>query len=122
EDGFAGTLLFSHGGAGEELASTEIYILKKELLLELMDYCSDGRRTHFHRDALAHFLSQGGKMAVYIHEGYFSRITCVGDYYRASMDLLRPEVRADLIPGEPRPIRPKARAASRPASGAGAAE
>ncbi|MCD8117473.1 MAG: glucose-1-phosphate adenylyltransferase subunit GlgD [Oscillospiraceae bacterium] len=120
EDGFAGTLLFSHGGAGEELASTEIYILKKELLLELMDYCSDGRRTHFHRDALAHFLSQGGKMAVYIHEGYFSRITCVGDYYRASMDLLRPEVRADLFPWETRPIRTKERAESSTYYGDGA--
>lgn len=110
-DGFARQLLFSPGDKpGEGLASTEIYIIKKELLLSLMDYCSDGRRIHFHRDALAHFLDQGGRMAIYVHEGWFRRIASVRDYYNASMEMFQPEKCGELFPRGERPIRTKERA------------
>jgi glucose-1-phosphate adenylyltransferase len=108
-DGFSRRMIFSQGGAGEGLASTEMYILKKELLLSLMDYCSDGVRVHFHRDALAHYLSQGGQVGIYVHRGYFRRIASVQNYYEASMDMLEPAVMNQLFPAR-RPIRTKERA------------
>lgn len=108
-DGFSQRLLFSPAGEGEGLASTEVYILKKELLLSFMDFCSDGGRLHFHRDALAHYLAEGGRVGIFVHEGYFRRVASALDYYEASMDMLRPEVMNSLFPEE-RPVRTKERA------------
>ncbi len=109
-DGFARHLLFSEGGPGEGLFSREIYILKRELLLQLMDYCSDALHNHFHRDAVAHYLAQGGKIAVYEHNQYARRITSVRDYYDASMELHQPQMMAELFPADGLPIRTKERA------------
>jgi glucose-1-phosphate adenylyltransferase len=108
-DGFSQHMLFSQGGETLGLASTEMYILKKELLLSFMDFCSDGERVHFHRDALAHYLREGGRVGIYVHEGYFRRIATALDYYEASMDMLKPEVMSQLFPAQ-RPIRTKERA------------
>lgn len=108
-NGFSTHLLFSDSRRTEGLASTEIYILKKELLLSFMDYCADGGKVHFHRDALAHYLAEGGRVGIYEHRGYFRRIRSVLDYHQASMDLMRPEVMNDLFPAD-RPIRTKERA------------
>ena len=109
-DGFARRLLFSEGGPGEGLFSREIYIIKKDLLLELMEYCSDSVHDHFHRDAVAHFLAEGGEIAVYEHNIYARRITSVKDYYDASMELVGPQVMAELFPEGGLPIRTKERA------------
>lgn len=109
EDGFARELIFAPGGTGKGLACSEMYILKKTLLLKLMDYCSDGARTHFHRDAIAHYLATGGKVAVYVHEGYMRRIASARDYYDASMDMLDNGTMAELFPAR-RPIHTKERA------------
>ncbi len=108
-DGFSTHLIFSNGGPGEGVAVTEMYIMKKELLLQLMEYCADGAKAHFHRDALTHFVQIGGKVGVYVHEGYFRRITSVIDYFQASMETLRPDVMNDLFPAD-RPVRTKERA------------
>jgi len=109
EDGFSRELIFSPGGAGKGLACSEMYIIRKTLLLKLMDFCSDGLRTHFHRDAIAHYLAQGGKVAVYVHEGYIRRIASARDYYDASMDMLDNDTMAELFPAR-RPIHTKERA------------
>ncbi len=110
DDGYARRLLFSEGGPGEGLFSREIYIMKKDLLLSFMDFCSEGGKNHFHRNAIAHYLSEGGKIAVYEHNEYARRITSVRDYYDASMELLDPVNMAALFPSEDRPIRTKERA------------
>lgn len=108
-DGFAQKLLFAPAGAGEGLACSEMYILKRSLLLSFMDDCADGERTHFHRDAVAHYLASGGAVGIYVHEGYIRRITSARDYFSVSMDMLDGETMADLFP-ESRPIRTKERA------------
>ena len=108
-DGFSRELIFSPDSRGEGLASAEIYLLKKDLLLSFMDYCSDGDRLHFHRHALAHYIATGGKVGIYVHEGYIRRICTAQEYFTASMDMLTPEVMTDFFP-EDRPIRTKERA------------
>ena len=109
-DGYARKLLFSEGGPGPGLFSREIYILKRDFLLELMDFCSDMSHNHFHRDALAHYLAEGGKIAVYEHNQYARRITSVRDYYDASLELFQPKMMAELFPEDGLPIRTKERA------------
>ena len=108
-DGFSDKLIFSTGTVCEGLSSTEIYLMKKDLLLSFMDYCSESRLLHFHRDALAHYLSEGGRVGVYVHDGYFRRIASALDYFNATMDMLTPAVMTQFFPDD-RPIRTKERA------------
>ena len=108
EDGFSRSLVFSPDSRGEGLAATEMYLIKKDLLLSFMDYCSDGTKLHFHRNALANYLANGGKVGIYVHKGYIRRIYTALEYYSASMDMLRKEVMLDFFP-EDRPIRTKER-------------
>lgn len=109
-DGFASRLLFSQSGAGEGLLSLEVYIIKKSLLLELMDHCAATGELHFHRVGVAHYLKNGGRIAVYRHEGFARRICSAQDYYEASMALLRPGAMQDLFPANARPVRTRERA------------
>lgn len=108
EDGKVGKVLFHQTGDGEGVAATELYIARKDTLLELLDHCEAEHRFHFHKDCLAHYLEQGGEMDVYLHEGYAVRIDSVSDYYQANMAMLQSRARADLFP-EDRPVRTKER-------------
>lgn len=109
-DGFARRLISVEEGPGAGLASLEVYIIKKELLLSLMDYCADTGKMHFHRDAVKHYLGTGGRIAVYEHTGYARRIFSALDYYQASMELLDRSVMAQLFPEGERLVRTKERA------------
>ena len=107
-DGKVEKVLFHQVGAGEGLAAMEIYVVKKETLLDLLAHCEAENRFHFHKDCLAHYLEQGGEMDVFLYDGYTTRIDSVDDYYRASMDMLKAGPRADLFPTD-RPVRTKER-------------
>ena len=109
EDGFAGEMIFSPGGKGEGIAATEVYLIRKQTLLSIMDYCERRGKEHFHRDGVAHYLAEGGRVGLYRHEGYLRRILSAEDYYQASMDMLEPEIMTQFFP-EDRPIRTKERA------------
>ncbi len=109
EDGFSSEMVFSSGGKGEGLAATEVYLMKKELLLSIMDYCAKSGKEHFHRDGIAHYIAGGGKVGIYVHEGYLCRVASAQDYFEASMDMLEPEIMLQFFP-EDRPIRTKERA------------
>ena len=108
-DGFSRKLIFSDGRGRDGVGATEVYILKKSLLMDFMAYCGDGGFTHFHRDAMAHYIAEGGRVGLYIHEGYFRRIRSSQDYYEASMEMLEKDVMAQFFP-EDRPVRTKDRA------------
>ncbi len=105
-DGFARGMIFNQTAAGEGAASLEAYIISKQLLLDMMSSCAASNRYHFHRDAIADYLASGGKVNVCFHRGYGKRIMSTEAYYRASMDMLRAEKRAELFPPE-RPVRTK---------------
>lgn len=109
EEGFSGEMLFAPPGDKRGVASLEMYILKKDLLLALMDYCSDTGCVHFHRDGLAHYLAEGGRVGIFLHDKYVCRIASAADYFRASMDMLEPDIMAQLFPAD-RPVLTKERA------------
>ena len=102
-------LLFRQRGAGPGVAALEIYIIRKDVLLLILDRCAQENRFHFHHDGLADYLAQGGSMDAVLHEGYAARIDNVEDYFSASMDMLQPGPRASLFPTD-RPVRTKERA------------
>jgi glucose-1-phosphate adenylyltransferase len=103
-DGFSERMLI--GGSGEGIPSLEAYIISKKLLLSMMEDCARENRLHFHRNAIAGYLDSGGKICVYIHDGYAAPITDTRGYFRTSMDMLDTAKRSELFPPE-RPVRTK---------------
>ncbi len=105
-DGLVERVRFDRQGEGSGLAALECYIVRKDVLLELMDKCRENNLYSFHRDAVHMFLAQGGKMDVYIHPGYACAIKDVNTYYQASMDMLDSRCRGEMFPAA-RPVRTK---------------
>ena len=105
-DGFARKMAFNQHDKGEGLASLEVYVISKKLLIDLMGYCFTENKYHFHRDAIANYLENGGRVKIYLHKGYARRIMSKASYFSTSMDILSSDVRADLFPAE-RPVRTK---------------
>ena len=100
-DGLADQLLcMQTAGTDDGYALLEVYMMRTKLLLELVDWCSERGRIHFNRDALMHVFSTGGKVGVYLHEGYARHIESVADYYEANMDMLIKEKRKQMFPPE----------------------
>ena len=105
EDGFAKALRFDRTG-GEGVCALEGYIIKKAVLLEMMDECREKEQFRFHRDCLRNYLENGGRINTYIHTGYASIIRTVEDYYKANMDMLVKENIYEIFPAD-RPVRTK---------------
>ena len=91
--------------AENSLESLEVYVISKQLLLNLVDYCAAHDIYSFSRGVLQPRLNDL-KLVPYIHKGFSGRFQSVGDYFQRSMDLLDTEVRNDLFNDE-RPIRTK---------------
>ncbi len=105
-DGDVRQVLFDRLGHGEGIPSLEGFIARKDALVELMDKCKARNLYSFHKDAVALYLNEGGRMSTYVHPGYAASIRTVQAYYRASMDMLDAGNRAQLFPAE-RPVRTK---------------
>jgi len=104
-------MVFSDSENTGGLPSIEVYIINKQLLLDLIEWCSSNGRLHFHRDALAHYLSEGGTVGLYLHKGYTARICSVSNYFSANMDMLKAENRNDLFSDE-NPVYTKGRSSA----------
>lgn len=103
QHGFVTEMAFNPFSAdGQE--GLEMYIMSKDLLISMVDYAAAHSMSSF-GDTL---MTMRGRLrvATYVHHGYAARIHSVNNYFRYSMDLLKPEVRADLFCPE-RPIRTK---------------
>ena len=105
EEGRITDLSIHPTAAGKALESLELYILSKQLLMDLVDYCAAHDISNFSRGVLQPRL-KSLKLMPYVHKGYVGRFQSVGDYYQRSMDLLDLEVRSDLF-NPARPIRTK---------------
>ena len=103
QDGFVERISLYREGESEGVPSLEGYIIRKTQLVEIMDRCRAENLYLFHRHALNMFLQDGGKMGVFIHQGYANAIKTVEQYYKASMDMLIPENRRQIFPAE-RPV------------------
>ena len=72
------------------------FLIKKDLLMSMVRNLVAENKTDFTRDFLQPNVD---KLKIYAYEntGYCAIITSIKDYYRASMELMKPEVRADLF-------------------------
>ena len=104
-DGLVSDLSINPAHAANALESLELYVLSKQLLLDMVDYCAAHNIHNFSRGVLLPRLSTL-KVLPYLHRGYVARFQSVADYFQHSMDLLDPAVRADLFDPD-RPIRTK---------------
>ena len=99
-DGYAAELLCHQTGHGRGMPTLETYILRRERLLELVEWARAGNRMHFHRDALNHALAAGWRIDTMLHRGYALHLTNSRDYYRANLDMLDGEKRRALYPSD----------------------
>ena len=78
--------------ANSHTISTGIYIIRRRLLIELIEHCAEEDRYDFVTDILIRYKNLK-KIYGYKIENYWSNISTVEDYYRTNMDFLKPETR-----------------------------
>lgn len=78
--------------------SLDIYILRRELLLSLVDECAAQDKYSFRRDVLSG-MGARLKLSGYVWNGYAAQLRSVQEYYDRSMELLRGDARAELFGG-----------------------
>ncbi|MBR4099216.1 MAG: glucose-1-phosphate adenylyltransferase subunit GlgD [Clostridium sp.] len=94
-----------HHPGENALESLEVYILSKQLLLQLVEYCA-AHNLHSFTNGVLQPRMGSLRIMPYIHQGYVARFQSVSSYYQHSIDLLNERVREDLF--DPRnPIRTK---------------
>lgn len=78
--------------AGSSTVSTGVYIVRRRLLIELIEKCIEEERYDFVKDVLIRY--KGIKnIYAYPIESYWSNISSVESYYRTNMDFLDPQIR-----------------------------
>jgi glucose-1-phosphate adenylyltransferase len=84
------------GRLESEIVSMEMYVLSKDLLLDLVETSLAQGRDHFVRHTILTRLNQLHVNA-YMHEGVLGVVNNIAAYYRHSMELLQPEVWKELF-------------------------
>ena len=87
--------------------SLEIYILSKQLLLELVDECMSHDLVSF-RSAVLQAKADSLRIQSYVWKGYAAQIRTLKGYYMRSMELLDPAIRGEVFHPQ-RPIHTKER-------------
>ena len=82
--------------------SLNIYILRTELLLSMVEECAAHNAISWRHDVLQ-AMGQRYDFRAFIWDGYAATIDTVQNYFTQSMDMLRPEIRAQLFDPQ-RPI------------------
>ena len=91
-----------YGGMQSDLVSMEMYLMRKDLLLELVETSLAQGQDHLVRHAI---MSRVDKLHIQSHmfKGYLGIVNTVSSYYQNSMQLLQPDVWKNLF-FEPGPI------------------
>lgn len=82
------------------LVSAGIYVIRRRLLIELLEKCAAEDRWDFVKDILIRYKDLK-KICGYKMDTYWSNISTVESYYRTNMDFLDPEVRNYFFRQEP---------------------
>lgn len=72
--------------------SCGIYVIRRRLLIELLEKCAEEQRFDFVRDILARY-KDINKIAAFKLDTYWSNIASVEDYFVTNMDFLKKDVR-----------------------------
>lgn len=88
---------FGDNGDGEyPYKNLDIYILRRETLLDMLEKCITRNIRSLDRDVFSVVLDEG-QMNAFVVDSYVVKITDMDSYYRANMDLLKKEVRSQLF-------------------------
>ena len=79
-----------------------MFVLSKELLLQMVTECASRNQFSFHRNILRE-MGKRYHFHAYVYDGYAARINSVQSYYQRSMELLDPTLRQALFCPE-RPV------------------
>lgn len=87
--------------ADSHTVSTGIYVIRRRLLVEMLERAADEGRFDFVTDILIRY--KGVKRIFgYKMKSYWSNISTVEDYYQTNMDFLKPEVRKYFFKDAPK--------------------
>lgn len=78
--------------ASSNLVSTGVYVIRRRLLIELVEAAAEEDRFDFVRDILVRYKNVK-KMYGYKLDSYWSNIATVASYYKTNMDFLKKDVR-----------------------------
>ena len=78
--------------ANSSVVSTGIYVIRRRLLIDLIEHCAEEDRHDFVTDILIRYKNLK-KIFGYKIKDYWSNISTVEAYYQTNMDFLKPEVR-----------------------------
>lgn len=92
---------------GDKIFVSGSFLIKKDLLMTIVRNLVAENKTDFTRDFIQPNMNKL-KIYGYKNEGYFALISSMKEYYKASMELMNPQVRADLF-NPKRPIYTKVR-------------
>ncbi|WP_181956616.1 glucose-1-phosphate adenylyltransferase subunit GlgD [Paenibacillus piri] len=91
------TVMEDHSGRlRTDNISLEMYVMSKELLLDMVESCLAQGYDHLVRDGI---MKNIGKLGVYgyLHEGHTGIVNTIQSYYKHSMQLLNPKVWRELF-------------------------
>ena len=78
--------------ASSQTISTGIYVMRRRLLIDLVEHCAEEEHYDFVTDILIRYKTLK-KIYGYKLSGYWNNISRIDAYYQTNMDFLRPEVR-----------------------------
>jgi glucose-1-phosphate adenylyltransferase len=78
------------------LASTGVYILKRELLIDLLEESHSHGHYDFVKDILIRKISEL-KIMGYEYKGYWRSMSSISMFYKCNMEMIQPEVRKELF-------------------------
>lgn len=81
---------------GEFDTSMNIFVISKEFLLKIINESESRNLYSFEVDVLQHRLHEF-KVNGYLFDGYCAQIDSIQSYYRANMEIMKKEVRAELF-------------------------
>ncbi len=78
--------------ATSNMISAGIYVIRRRLLIDLIEHCAEEERHDFVTDILIRYKNLK-RMYGYEIKDYWNNISTVEAYYRTNMDFLKPEIR-----------------------------
>ncbi len=82
--------------AKSNIISTGIYVIRRRLLIDMIEECVEDERYDFVKDILIRYRTMK-KICGYMTDMYWTNITTVDAYFKANMDFLKPDVRRDFF-------------------------
>ncbi len=86
--------------AKSNIASTGVYVIRRRVLIELLERCNEEGRYNFVTDVLIRYMGLK-RICGYVMEGYWSNIASVESYYQTNMDFLKKDVQDYFFRQEP---------------------